>query len=100
MRLAAHGCLEGISSCSAHTLTSGTGNVKQADTSRLVIDVFTTNFSEVVLDPFMPRLCFLGLQFAQPFLVERAIDLISNPAGRNFYMNGGELFYCVHSEPA
>jgi hypothetical protein len=46
-----------------------------------------------MLDPILPRLCYLALQFAQPFLVERAIELISNPRGPNFYLNGGRLFY-------
>lgn len=68
------------------------GNAKGADTSRLVTNIFTSHLPEV-LDPILPRLYYLALQFAQPFLVERAIELISNPRGRNFYLNGGGLFY-------
>ncbi|KAH6719181.1 P-loop containing nucleoside triphosphate hydrolase protein [Leptodontidium sp. MPI-SDFR-AT-0119] len=66
------------------------GNAKGADTSRLVTNIFTSHLPEV-LDPILPRLYYLALQFAQPFLVERAIELISNPRGRNFYLNGGGL---------
>ncbi|PTB37966.1 hypothetical protein M441DRAFT_60292 [Trichoderma asperellum CBS 433.97] len=67
------------------------GNEKEATTAGLVIDIFTSNFSEVLLDPIFPRLGYLALQFTQPFLVERAIDLISDTRGRNFYLNGGGL---------
>ncbi|KAL3426496.1 hypothetical protein PVAG01_00005 [Phlyctema vagabunda] len=67
-----------------------TGNVKQSDPSRLVIEMFTSHLPEM-LDPILARLCYLALQFAQPFLVQRAIELISSPKGRNFYLNGGGL---------
>ena len=46
-----------------------------------------------MLDPIFPRLCYSALQFAQPFLVERAIELISDPTGRNFYLKGGGSFH-------
>lgn len=82
-------------------LTYGAGNEKEATTAGLVIDIFTSNFSEVLLDPIFPRLGYLALQFTQPFLVERAIDLISDTRGRNFYLNGGRLFlHSTYSELA
>lgn len=56
-----------------------------------MIDIFTSHLPEL-LDPIFPRLCYSALQFTQPFLVERAIELISNPRGRNFYKEGGGLF--------
>lgn len=42
-----------------------------------------------MLDPMFARLCYSALQFAQPFLLQRGIELISDPMGRNFYLNGG-----------
>lgn len=38
-------------------------------------------FSHIIefLAPIFPRLCYLALTFAQPFLVRRAIDYISKP---------------------
>ncbi|CVL03538.1 related to multidrug resistance protein [Fusarium mangiferae] len=45
---------------------------------KLAKEIFSSHTYEF-LAPIFPRLCYLSLTFAQPFLVRRAIDYISKP---------------------
>ncbi|KAF4440782.1 hypothetical protein F53441_12190 [Fusarium austroafricanum] len=48
---------------------------------KLAKDIFLSHIGEF-LEPIFPRLCYLSLTFAQPFLVRRAIDYISTPSSQ------------------
>ena len=43
------------------------------------------------LGPVFPRLCLIALTFAQPFLVRRAIDYVSEPESPDTSQRGGGL---------
>jgi hypothetical protein len=45
----------------------------------------------MLISPFIPRLAYIGFTFAQPFLVHRATEYMSEPAGPNIYKIGGGL---------
>lgn len=45
----------------------------------------------MLVSPVIPRLAYIGFTFAQPFLVHRATEYMSEPAGPNIYKIGGGL---------
>jgi len=45
----------------------------------------------LLMSPILPRLAYTGFMYAQPFLVQRATDYMSEPSGHNTYKVGGGL---------
>lgn len=44
-----------------------------------------------MLGAIPPRLCLMSFTYAQPFLVQRATEYMSEPFGSNTYKAGGGL---------